>query len=210
MELEHLESVRLTPEGKLVIIDQTRLPGELVYIELNTLEDMADAIYQLPRPGRARHRHLRRVQPVRAGGPAGGEGAGGGCLPRRPPGAGRCPRRRPAHGGKPVMGGPADAGPDGRHARGHRRGGRLRPAGGGRVHPRGGHRHVPGHFRVRPDPAPRRRRRAHPLQRRAAGHLPVRHRAGPHSSWAAERGMHFRRLRRRDPPPAAGRAAHRL
>ena len=47
MELEHLESVRLTPEGKLVIIDQTRLPGELVYIELNTLEDMADAIYQL-------------------------------------------------------------------------------------------------------------------------------------------------------------------
>ena len=47
MELEHLESVRLTPEDKLVIIDQTRLPGELVYIELNTLEDMVDAIYQL-------------------------------------------------------------------------------------------------------------------------------------------------------------------
>ena len=47
MELEHLESVRLTPEDKLVIIDQTRLPGELTYIELNTLEDMVDAIYQL-------------------------------------------------------------------------------------------------------------------------------------------------------------------
>ena len=47
MELEHLESVRLTPEDKLVIIDQTRLPCELVYIELNTLEDMVDAIYQL-------------------------------------------------------------------------------------------------------------------------------------------------------------------
>lgn len=47
MELEHLESVRLTDGGRLFIIDQTLLPGRLEYIELRTLEDMTDAIYRL-------------------------------------------------------------------------------------------------------------------------------------------------------------------
>lgn len=33
--------------GKLMLLDQTRLPAEEVYIEINTKEDMWDAIYQL-------------------------------------------------------------------------------------------------------------------------------------------------------------------
>jgi len=34
-------------EGKLTLLDQTRLPGEEVYIEIETKEDMWDAIYHL-------------------------------------------------------------------------------------------------------------------------------------------------------------------
>lgn len=34
-------------EGKLYLLDQTRLPGEEVYIEIKTKEDMWDAIYKL-------------------------------------------------------------------------------------------------------------------------------------------------------------------
>ena len=34
-------------EGKLTLLDQTKLPGEEVYIEIKTKEDMWDAIYHL-------------------------------------------------------------------------------------------------------------------------------------------------------------------
>lgn len=47
MEYAHLESVRLTEDDRLIIIDQSRLPGALVEVELRTLADMVDAIYQL-------------------------------------------------------------------------------------------------------------------------------------------------------------------
>ena len=46
MNFEDIVPVRFT-EGKLLLLDQTRLPGEEVYIEMETKEDVWDAIYQL-------------------------------------------------------------------------------------------------------------------------------------------------------------------
>ena len=34
-------------DGKLTLLDQTKLPGEEVYIDIETKEDMWDAIYHL-------------------------------------------------------------------------------------------------------------------------------------------------------------------
>ena len=34
-------------EGKLLLLDQTRLPAEEIYIEIKTKEDLWDAIYHL-------------------------------------------------------------------------------------------------------------------------------------------------------------------
>lgn len=46
MNFEDIVPVRFT-EGKLLLLDQTRLPGEEVYIEMETKEDVWDAIYKL-------------------------------------------------------------------------------------------------------------------------------------------------------------------
>ncbi|MBR2667148.1 MAG: S-methyl-5-thioribose-1-phosphate isomerase [Oscillospiraceae bacterium] len=47
-KVTHIDNVRLSDDGtSVVIIDQTLLPGEVKYIELNTPEAMYDAIYQL-------------------------------------------------------------------------------------------------------------------------------------------------------------------
>ncbi len=34
-------------DGKMLILDQTRLPGEEIYIEMRTKEDVYEAIYKL-------------------------------------------------------------------------------------------------------------------------------------------------------------------
>ena len=48
MVREYNENIVLPPEEDcVIIIDQTRLPGELVYIRLETLEQMVDAIVKL-------------------------------------------------------------------------------------------------------------------------------------------------------------------
>ena len=46
MNFDDIVPVRFT-EGKLLLLDQTRLPGEEVYIEVETKEDVWDAIYKL-------------------------------------------------------------------------------------------------------------------------------------------------------------------
>ena len=46
MNFDDIVPVRFT-EGKLLLLDQTRLPGEEVYIEMETKEDVWDAIYKL-------------------------------------------------------------------------------------------------------------------------------------------------------------------
>ena len=47
-EIKHLDSVRLSKRGNsVVIIDQTRLPNETVYLDLKDPEDLYEAIYQL-------------------------------------------------------------------------------------------------------------------------------------------------------------------
>ena len=46
--LTDLRTVRLDDEaGEVVILDQTRLPGETVYVGLRTVQDVYDAIYEL-------------------------------------------------------------------------------------------------------------------------------------------------------------------
>ncbi len=48
MNLRAIEPVRLDDEaGELVILDQTRLPGETVFLRLRTQEEIREAIYQL-------------------------------------------------------------------------------------------------------------------------------------------------------------------
>jgi methylthioribose-1-phosphate isomerase len=47
-EIKHLDSVRLSKRGNsVVIIDQTRLPNETVYLDLKDPEDLYEAIHQL-------------------------------------------------------------------------------------------------------------------------------------------------------------------
>ena len=47
-KVTHIDNVRLSDDGRsVVIIDQTKLPGILEYIELDTPEKMYEAIYQL-------------------------------------------------------------------------------------------------------------------------------------------------------------------
>ena len=46
MNFDDIVPVRFT-EGKLLLLDQTRLPGEEVDIEMETKEDVWDAIYKL-------------------------------------------------------------------------------------------------------------------------------------------------------------------
>jgi methylthioribose-1-phosphate isomerase len=47
-EIKHLDSVRLSKRGdSVVIIDQTLLPNETVYLDLKDPEDLYEAIYQL-------------------------------------------------------------------------------------------------------------------------------------------------------------------
>ena len=71
MELKritHAENVRLSDSGRAVrILDQSRLPNETVYLELSQAEDLYEAIASLRVRGAPRHRHLRRVCPVRFG-----------------------------------------------------------------------------------------------------------------------------------------------
>jgi len=48
METRHIDPVRLDDEnGVLVILDQTRLPNDLVFLRLRTQEEIWEAIYQL-------------------------------------------------------------------------------------------------------------------------------------------------------------------
>ena len=45
---EKIKNVELSPEGsRLVILDQTRLPNEEVWLELGTAEEIYDAIFRL-------------------------------------------------------------------------------------------------------------------------------------------------------------------
>ena len=47
-EITHIESVRLSYDGKsVVIIDQTQLPNRTEYLTLSTAQDIWDAIYHL-------------------------------------------------------------------------------------------------------------------------------------------------------------------
>ena len=49
-EITHIESVRLSYDGKsVVIIDQTQLPNRTEYLTLSTAQDIWDAIYHLER-----------------------------------------------------------------------------------------------------------------------------------------------------------------
>ena len=47
-EITHIESVRLSDDGKsVVIIDQTQLPNRTEYLTLSTAQDIWEAIYHL-------------------------------------------------------------------------------------------------------------------------------------------------------------------
>lgn len=189
-QVTHVQNIRYDKaEERLYIIDQTLLPNEEKEIELRTVEEMIEAIKML------------RIR----GAPAIGICAGY-CMyalardidakdnetfyrKLRIDGELLGAARPTAVNLRWAVGEMLDT------AKAHLKDDRaelleaLVPQGGG--HPRGRHRQMHRHLRIRPEPFEGRRRRSDPLQRRASGYLPVRHRAGPFLL-AAERGIHIR------------------
>ena len=182
-----------------VLIDQTRLPHEIVWLDVRDVDTMIDAIRRLAIRGRAGDRRRRRVRrrPRRPAGRA--RGSRRGVRPRR----GGSHRRRPADGGQPLVGRASRRRPARRgRGSGRRRGGRA---------VRGGRAHEPGACRTRRGTARGAVRTvvacAHTLQHGRAGDRRVgdgaRHRPRPARGRAPGIGDC-----RRDEAAAAGFPAH--
>lgn len=74
MAEQEILNVRLGEgDGSVVLLDQSQLPNRVEYRTVTQLPDMVEAIQSL-RVRAPRHRHLRRVLPVRAGPAAHGAG----------------------------------------------------------------------------------------------------------------------------------------
>ena len=58
----HVDNVKLSEDGRaVVIIDQSLLPNETVYLTLDKAEDLWEAIYSLRVQGRTGNRNFCRV-----------------------------------------------------------------------------------------------------------------------------------------------------
>lgn len=203
------ENVRLGEDGEsVVLLDQTRLPRPGGVPRGEEAGGDGGGHPEPPGAGRARHRHLCRVLPVRPGPP---DGAGGWTPPSF--------ERAGAKGKTLVTSRPTAVNLSwavermlGR-ASGLAEGTSRELADALEAESRairpGGRGDVPRHRGARALPAEGGGRGADPLQCGAPGHLPLRHRPGPHpagpGAWDPPAG-----IRRRDPAPAPGGAAHRL
>ncbi len=82
MAEQEILNVRLGEgDRSVVLLDQSQLPNRVEYRTVTRLPDMVEGGHPVPAgAGRPRHRHLRRVLPVRAGPAAHGAGGARLCL----------------------------------------------------------------------------------------------------------------------------------